>query len=75
MARQTDARYSSGISFVDPDRVLRPDGVVEIIQNAVIQHDPDSPDILTNLTRTSTSMSARKPLRCMRRPISKGMFR
>ena len=33
--------------LVDPDRAFSdPDGVVEIIQNAVIQHDPDSPDIL-----------------------------
>jgi len=32
---------------VDPDRAFSdPDGVVDIIQNAVIQHDPDSPDIL-----------------------------
>ena len=31
--------------LVNPDRA-RPNGVVEIIQNVVIQHDPDSPDIL-----------------------------
>ncbi len=33
--------------LLDPDRSFSdPDGVIAILQNAVIQHDPDSPDIL-----------------------------
>ena len=39
--------FVSDFLLVDPDRAFSdPDGVVDIIQNAVIQHDPDSPDIL-----------------------------
>ncbi|MEM9401321.1 MAG: TonB-dependent receptor [Pseudomonadota bacterium] len=33
--------------LVDPDRAFSdPEGVIDILQNAVIQHDPGSPDIL-----------------------------
>lgn len=39
--------FISDFLLVDPDRAFSdPTGVVEILQNAVIEHDPDSPDIL-----------------------------
>jgi len=39
--------FISDFLLIDPDRAFSdPDGVVEILQNAVIEHDPDSPDIL-----------------------------
>jgi len=39
--------YISDFLLVDPDRAFSDrDGVVDILQNAVIAHDPDSPDIL-----------------------------
>ena len=39
--------FVSDFLLVDPDRAFSdPDGVLDILQNAVIQHDPDSPDIL-----------------------------
>ncbi len=41
------ALFISDFLLVDPDRAFSdPDGVVAILQNAVITHDPASPDIL-----------------------------
>ncbi len=39
--------FVSNFLLIDPDRAFSdPDGVIDILQNAVIEHDPDSPDIL-----------------------------
>lgn len=39
--------FISNFLLIDPDRAFSdPDGVIDILQNAVIAHDPDSPDIL-----------------------------
>lgn len=39
--------FISDFLLVDPDRSFSdPEGVIEILQNAVIEHDPESPDIL-----------------------------
>ncbi|MEL6868366.1 MAG: TonB-dependent receptor [Pseudomonadota bacterium] len=41
------ALFISDFLLVDPDRAFSdPEGVIEILQNAVIAHDPTSPDIL-----------------------------
>ena len=40
--------YIRNFLLLDPDRSFSdPDGTIEILQNAVIAHDPDSPDILS----------------------------
>jgi len=39
--------FISNFLLIDPDRAFSdPDGVIKILQDAVIEHDPDSPDIL-----------------------------
>ncbi|MEM8942497.1 MAG: TonB-dependent receptor [Pseudomonadota bacterium] len=39
--------FISDFLLVDPDRAFsNPESVIEILQNAVIEHDPESPDIL-----------------------------
>lgn len=39
--------FVSNFLLIDPDRAFSdPDGVIDILQAAVIAHDPDSPDIL-----------------------------
>jgi iron complex outermembrane recepter protein len=47
--------FISDFLLLDPDRSFSdPDGVIKILQDAVIAHDPDSPDIL-NLKSNNTA--------------------
>ncbi len=47
--------FISDFLLIDPDRAFSdPQGVIDILQNAVIAHDPDSPDIL-NLRSNDTA--------------------